>query len=91
LRDRLAGIKLQHDAMDRSHDETAKLAAKVYELSQTLRQHWLAANYAAKRRILEIVFLKFRLENTTLVQAIRKHFDVLDEGLISKDSQGHKI
>jgi NAD(P)H-nitrite reductase large subunit len=40
----------------KSHDETAELAAKVFELSQTLRQQWLTADYAAKRRILEIVF-----------------------------------
>ena len=38
LRDRLASIKLQLDAVDRSHDETAELASKVFELSQTLRQ-----------------------------------------------------
>jgi len=36
LRDRLASIKLQLDVLDRSHDETAELAAKVFELSQTL-------------------------------------------------------
>ena len=37
LRDRLASIKLQLDVLDRSHDETAELAAKVFELSQTLQ------------------------------------------------------
>ena len=30
LRDRLASIKLQLDVLDRSHDETAELAAKVF-------------------------------------------------------------
>ncbi|WP_339675388.1 hypothetical protein, partial [uncultured Gimesia sp.] len=34
--DRLANIKLQLDVVDRSHDETAELAAKVYRISQTL-------------------------------------------------------
>ncbi len=34
LRDRLASIKLQLDDIDRSHDETAELASKVFELSQ---------------------------------------------------------
>jgi hypothetical protein len=43
LRDRVARIKL----LDRSHDETAELAVKVFELFQTLRQQWLAADYAA--------------------------------------------
>ncbi len=56
LRDRLASIKLQLDVVDRCYDETAELASKVFELSQTLRNQWLTAEYAAKRRILEIVF-----------------------------------
>ncbi len=34
LRDRLASIKLQLDPVDRSHDETAELAARVFELLQ---------------------------------------------------------
>lgn len=33
LRDRLANLKLQLDVLDRSSDETAELAAKVFELS----------------------------------------------------------
>jgi len=36
-RDRLASIKLQLDVLDRSHDETAELAVKVFENSQTLK------------------------------------------------------
>jgi site-specific DNA recombinase len=91
LRDRLAKIKLQLDVLDRSHDETAELAAKVFELSQTLRQQWLTADYAAKRRILEIVFLNCRLDDASLVPAIRKPFDVLAEGLISKNSRDDRI
>jgi site-specific DNA recombinase len=91
LRDRLAKIKLQLDVLDRSHDETAELAAKVFELSQTLRQQWLTADYAAKRRILEIVFLNCRLDDATLVPTIRKPFDVLAEGLISKNSRDDRI
>lgn len=91
LRDRLAGIKLQLDALDRSHDETAELAAKVFELSQTLRQQWLIADYVAKRRILEIVFLNCRLEDVTLVPEMRKPFDVLTKGLVSNLSRGDRI
>jgi DNA invertase Pin-like site-specific DNA recombinase len=91
MRDRLASIKLQLDVLDRSRDETAELAAKVFELSQTLRQQWLTADYAAKRRILEIVFLNCRLEDVTLVPTMRKPFDVLVEGLISKNSRGDRI
>ena len=39
-RDRLASIKLQRDALDRSHDEVADLASRVFELSQTPTQKW---------------------------------------------------
>jgi hypothetical protein len=91
LRDRLASIKLQLDVLDRAHDETAELASKVFELSQTLRQQWLTADYDAKRRILEIVFLNCTLDGATLVPTIRKSFDVLAEGLLSTNSRGHRI
>jgi site-specific DNA recombinase len=91
LRDRLAGVKLQLDVIDRSHDETAELATKVFELSQTLRAQWLSADYAAKRRILEIVFLNCRLDDVTLVPSIRKPFDLLAEGLLTETSRGDRI
>src|SRR6516225_5312136 len=91
LRDRLASIKLQLDAVDRSHDETAELAAKVFELSQTLRNQWLTADYPEKRRLLEIVFLNCRLNDATLVPEMRKPFDVLAEGLLTKNSRGERI
>ncbi len=91
MRDRLAAIKLQLDVLDRSHDETAELASKVFELSQTLRQQWLTADYSAKRRILEIVFLNCRLDDTTLVPTMRKPFDAVAEGLFSNLSRGDKI
>jgi hypothetical protein len=91
IRDRLASIKLQLDALDRSHDETAELASKVFELSQTLRQQWLTADYDAKRRILEIVCLNCTLEGATLVPTIRKPFDVLAEGLLSENSRDDGI
>jgi site-specific DNA recombinase len=87
----LAKIKLQLDVLDRSRDETAELAAKVTELSQTLRQQWLTADYAAKRRILQIVFLNCRLDDGTLVPTITKPSDVLGEVLISKNSRGDWI
>ena len=90
LRDRLASIKLQLDVLDRSHDENAELASKVFELSQTLRQRWLTADYATKRRILEIVFLNCRLDRATLVVETRKPFDVLVEGLVSRSSRGDR-
>jgi len=91
LRDRLASIKLQLDALDRSRDELGELASKVFELSQTLRQQWLTADYSAKRRILEIVCLNCTLDGATLCPEMRKPFDVLAEGLISKNSRGDRI
>jgi site-specific DNA recombinase len=91
LCDRLAAIKLQLDVVDRAHDETADLAVKVFELSQTLGQQWLTADYATKRRILEIVLLNCQLDGVTLCPTMRKPFDVLAEGLLSEKSRGDRI
>jgi site-specific DNA recombinase len=90
LRDRLASIKLQLDVLDRSHDETAELAAKVFELSQTLQNTRVSADYATKRRILEIVCLNCTLDGATLCPTTRKPFDVLVEGLDLSKSRGDR-
>jgi site-specific DNA recombinase len=74
LRDRLASIKLQLEAVDRSHDESAELACKVIELSQTLRDRWVTADFDAKRRILEFVCLNCTLVGATRSPTIRKPF-----------------
>lgn len=91
LRDRLARIKLQLDVLDRSHDETADLAVRVFELSQTLRAQWVTADCATKRRILEILCLNSRLEGEKLVLNLRKPFNVLAEGLAVPESRGSRI
>jgi site-specific DNA recombinase len=91
LRDRAARLKLQAEVLDRGHDENADIAIKAFELSQSLMGKWLTADYAAKRRILEIVCLNWRLDDVTLVPEMRKPFDVLAEGLISKESRGERI
>lgn len=91
LRDRLAALKLQMDAVDRSNDEMADLVSKVFELSQTLREKWLTADYHCKRRILEIICLNFRLDDVTLCYEMRKPFDVLVEGLPVQWSRGERI
>lgn len=88
LRDRLASIRLQSDVLDRSRDENAELASRVFELSQTLRQRWLTADYAEKRKILEIVWLNCRLVDASLCPTIRKPFDVLAEGPLVPESGG---
>ena len=91
MRDRLASIKLQIDVLDRWHDENAELVSKVFELSQTLRQQWLNAHYAAKHRLLEIVILNCRLDDATLVFTIGKPVDVLAEGLSFEKTRGDRI
>ena len=48
------------------------------------------ADHAAKRRILEIVFLNCRLDDTTLVPTMRKPFDVVAEGFVSNLNRGDK-
>lgn len=86
LRDRQASIVLQLEALNRTRDENAELASRVFELSQTLSQRWLTADYAEKRQILEIVWLNCRLDDVTLVPTARKPFDVLAEGPLVSDS-----
>ena len=61
---------------------------KAFELSQTLKEQWLTADYDAKRRILEIVLLNCTLVDGTLCPTIRKPFDVLAEGLTFEKSGG---
>ena len=63
---------------------------KAFELSQQLRSKWLTADYAAKRRILEITCLNFSLDGVSLVPSIRRPFDMLAEGLDLKNSRGDK-
>jgi site-specific DNA recombinase len=66
LRDRLAQLTLQQEALHRGSDELAELVTKVFELSQTLHDKWVTADYATKRRILEIVCLNCRLVDASL-------------------------
>jgi len=91
LRDRLTNLKLQLEVLDRSREEMSDLAVKVFELSQTLTDKWLTADYATKRRILEIVFLNCRLDDASLCCEMRKPFDVLAEGLPVQWSRGDRI
>jgi hypothetical protein len=91
IRDRIAQYTLQLEAADRSSDEHADLARKAFELSQSLPERWLTADYSTKRQILEIVCLNFSLDGVTLVPEWRKPFDVLVEGLVVSSSRGDKI
>ena len=91
LRDEEAELRLEMDRCSRGRNETIDIAVKAFELSQSLREKWLTADYAAKRRILEITCLNFSLEGATLVATMRKPFDLLAKGLVSKDSRGDWI
>lgn len=91
LRDRIAKLTIQVDAHDRGRAEQGEIAVKAFELSQTLEEKWFTADYRAKRRMLEIVCLNFKLVDATLVPEWRKPFDVLAEGLLSGNSRADWI
>ncbi len=80
LRDRIAMLTLQLEASHRQRDEHAEIAQKVFELSQSLTEQWIASDYGAKHQILEMVCLNFSLEGATLVPEMRKPFDMLVDG-----------
>jgi len=67
LRDRESELKLRIDSADRNRHEFIDNAIKAFELSQNLRTKWFAADWAAKRRILEIVCLNWTLDGVSLV------------------------
>jgi site-specific DNA recombinase len=91
LRDREAELRLGMAARSRNRHEEADIAVQAFELSQRLREKWLRADNAAKRRILEIVCLNVRLDDATLVATMRKPFNVLAEGLLITESRGERI
>ena len=91
LRDREANLRLQLDACSRHGDEESDIVVKAFELSQNLRAKWVAAEFIAKRRILEIICLNLTLDDVTLVPIWRKPFDMLAEGLVLNNSRGDWI
>ena len=50
-----AHFRLKIEASARSHDEDGDIAVKAFGLSQSLMDNWVTADFAAKRRILEII------------------------------------
>jgi site-specific DNA recombinase len=91
LRDEETHLSLEMERLTRERYEIADIAVKAFELSQDLRAKWFNADYAAKRRILEITCLNFSLDGVTLVPVMRKPFDMLAEGLDLKNSRGDWI
>jgi hypothetical protein len=62
----------------------SETALKSLELSQTLPDVWLTAEVRAKRHLLATVCLNSPFEGANNFPAIRKPFDVLAEGIISR-------
>ena len=91
LRERADELKLKIEGCDRGVDENADLAVKTFELSQALVEKWDSADIAEKRQILEIVCLNWTLEGASLVPTMRKPFDILAEGLLTKNGRGGRI
>jgi hypothetical protein len=75
LRDEAASLRLEIERCERGRNETIDIAVKAFELSQSLRAKWVTADYAAKRRILEIVCLNCTLDDVNLCATMRKPFD----------------
>ena len=84
-------VSLPSCATDRSRAEVGEIAVKAFELSQTLREQWLTADYRAKRRLLEIICLNFTLEDVTLVPEWRKPFDELAKRPTAENSRADWI
>jgi hypothetical protein len=66
LHDRQNAIALQLQTSDRDGREIADLAIKAFELSQSLREKWIKADYQAKRTILGIMLKSVRLNSENL-------------------------
>jgi site-specific DNA recombinase len=91
MRDRAAAMTVQIEALNHGHDEDGDIAVKAFELSQCFMDKWITADYAANRRILEIVCLNFRLDGATLCPTMRKPFGVLVKGLLVHSSRGDSL
>ena len=91
LKDEAARLLLHLERKDRTCFEISNIAVKAFELSQVLREKWVRADYAIKRRILEILCLNCRLDDVSLVPTMRKPFDLLAEGLLLKNSRDDRI
>ena len=77
LHERQSAIRLQLETTDQDDKEIADLAVKAFELSQSLTERWLTADYASKRTILGIMCETVRLNSRNLEISLRKPFNVL--------------
>lgn len=80
LHERESAIRLQLETTDQDDREIADLAVAAFELSQSLKNRWETADYAAKRTILEVLCQEVRLNSENLEISLRKPFDSLIDG-----------
>ncbi|MDP9175255.1 MAG: recombinase family protein, partial [Planctomycetota bacterium] len=81
--ERQAALRLQLETADIDGDNLADLAIKAFELSQSLKERWVTADYRAKRTILEIMCESVLSNFEKLEISLRKPFDLLrDEKLV---------
>jgi site-specific DNA recombinase len=66
-------------------------AVALFDWTQRAADHWLGSNDSVRRQILDSVCLNRTLGDATLVATKRKPFDLMAEGLVSKDSRGDWI
>ena len=91
LQDRKRHLTALIEAGNGEEGAHSELAVKVFELSQALRQKWDAADIAAKRQILDILCLNWKLDGVSLVPEMRKPFDVIAKGLVVRCGRGAGI
>jgi hypothetical protein len=80
----MSNLTLQLEATDRSRDERAEVAVKVFELSQDLASKRLTADVAEKRELIEFLFLNLKLDGVSL-------FPEMVEGPFISANRGERI
>lgn len=86
FRDLVATLASQLHSSERQKDGRTGQALKVFELSQSIPQTWVTADYTKKRQILNFVCSNFVLKGASVGVSTRKPFNALVEGLRVSDS-----
>ena len=90
LRAKESRLALRLEGQGRQQAERIDLAVKVFELSQSLGEKWVASDTLEKRQLLEIVCLNLTLYGVSLVPEMRKPFDLVAEGLLVSSCRGER-
>lgn len=80
MRDEEARLQLQLDKTNKNREEVVDLALRTLELSQSLKNKWVQADFDVRAKLLRATCSNFTLVGVTLVPEMRKPFDVLAEG-----------